>query len=137
LSLRAGRFYSPLSYERTHYYAPVRLLTSRPLTADIAFHEWADTGVALFGRHGMVGFDAALVNGPAALTERGVALPDVRDNNADKTAVGRLALFPRAGVEAGIAGATGAYDPAGRRRFQLAEADLRAQTDRPAGWAEF
>jgi hypothetical protein len=136
LGLRAGRFYAPLSYERTHYYAPVRLMTSRPMTADIAFHEWADTGLSLFGRVGPLGYEVAVVNGPFGLTERGIPVQDVRDNNRDKTLVARLDLQPVSGVELGAAAARGRYDPDRRLGFRALELDVRIRRAPFELWAE-
>jgi hypothetical protein len=115
LTLRAGRFDAPLSYERTHYFAPVRLLSSRPLQVDIAFHEWSDTGLQAYGRVGLFSYALALVNGPLGLTESGIQLTDVVDNNRDKAFIGRLNATPLAGLELGAAWAQGKYDDAGRR----------------------
>lgn len=135
-TLRIGRFSVPLSYERIHYAAPVRLLTSRPMMADIAFHEWVDTGLAVYGRAGWFGYHLALVNGPRGLTEQGVPNLDVVDNNANKTVVARLNVYPTPFLEGGVAFAAGTYDPADLRWFFLAEADARLRHGGFDVWAE-
>lgn len=135
-TLRVGRFSVPLSYERIHYAAPVRLMTSRPMMVDLAFHEWVDTGVAVYGRAGWFGYHAALVNGPRGLTEQGVPNLDVVDNNSNKTVIGRINVYPTSYLEGGVAVAAGTYDPADLRWFFLAEADLRLRHGRFDVWAE-
>jgi hypothetical protein len=136
LGARVGRFYAPLSYERLHYYAPVRLLSSRPFTAEIAFHEWSDDGVEAYGRIGWLQYEVALVNGPIGLTEAGIAPTDIRDNNRDKATVVRIAATPVAGLELGAAGARGKYDPDGRLAFRFLELDARLRLGRLDLWAE-
>jgi hypothetical protein len=126
----------PLSYERLHYRAPARLTTSRPLFVDIAFHEWSDIGLELFGRLARFGYDLALVNGPSGLTEAGVPNFDEIDINRDKTVVARLNFYPTDWIEAGIAGALGAYAFQGGGRFRLAEADARVRRGPLDVWAE-
>ena len=137
LTLRAGRFDAPLSYERTHYFAPVRLLSSRPLTVDIAFHEWSDTGLQAYGRLGWFSYSAALVNGPLALTEAGIQITDVVDNNRNKALVARLNANPVPGLELGTAYGQGKYDDAGRLGFQLLEVDARFRRGRLELWGEY
>jgi hypothetical protein len=136
LALRLGRFSSPLSYERIHYAAPVRVLTSRPYSVDLAFHEWVDTGVELYGRAGWLGYSLALVNGPRGLTERGVPQLDVVDDNQNKTVVGRVNVYPAPFLETGVAASAGAYDPDGKRWFYLAEVDARLRRGPLDLWAE-
>lgn len=68
-------------------------MVSRPLTTDIPFHEWSDTGIDLFGRFGMFGYEAALITGPLALTEEGIPITDIRDNNQNKAWVGRINAY--------------------------------------------
>ena len=137
LTLRAGRFDAPLSYERTHYYAPVRLLSSRPLQVDIAFHEWSDTGLQAYGRVGWLGYAVALVNGPLALTERGIQITEVADDNANKTLVARLNAHLVPGLELGAAWGQGRYDPQGRLAFRVLEADLRYRRGPLEVWSEY
>jgi hypothetical protein len=137
LTLRAGRFDAPLSYERTHYFAPVRLLSSRPLQVDIAFHEWSDTGLQAYGRVGLFSYALALVNGPLALTESGIQLTDVVDNNRDKAFIGRLNATPLAGLELGAAWAQGRYDDTGTKAFRIFEADLRYRRGPLEVWSEY
>jgi hypothetical protein len=137
LILRAGRFYVPLSFERTHYWAPVRLMTSRPLLVDLAFHEWADTGVEVRGRYDWIGYDVAVVNGPFALTEAGIPTSDVRAINAQKSVVGRLEFFPITGLNTGVAYAQGAYGTDPDLRFELLEIDARFHYQRIDVWAEY
>lgn len=136
VNLRLGRFSAPLSYERVHYAAPVRLMTSRPRMVDIGFHEWVDTGIALFGRRGAVGYNLAVVNGPRGLTEAGVPNQDVVDNNGNKTVIARLSFYPGPELELGVVAAAGTYDPADRRWFYLGEVDARLRHRAWDVWAE-
>jgi hypothetical protein len=136
LTLRAGRFSVPLSYERMHYAAPVRLMTSRPYSVDLAFHEWVDTGLQAYGRLGWLGYNVSLLNGPRGLTEAGVPNLDVIDVNRNKTVVGRLVAQPSAAIEAGLAGAIGSYDPQDKLWFQLVEVDFRGRMGAFEVWAE-
>jgi len=136
LTLRAGRFSSPFSYERVHYAAPVRLMTSRPFAADIAFHEWVDTGVEAFGRIGRFGYNLAVLNGPRGLTEAGIPNFDVISTHKNKTVLGRLNFYSTPYLEGGVAGSAGAYDPDSRRWFYLAELDARFRRGPLDVWAE-
>lgn len=136
LTIRAGRFSPPLSYERVHYAAPARLTTSRPFLADLAFHEWTDTGLAAFGRVGGFSYNLGVFNGPRGLTEAGIPSLDVIDNNPNKAVVARLNFSPGPFLETGVAGSAGAYDPEGRRWFYLAEVDARFRSGRWDIWAE-
>ncbi len=137
LTLRMGRFYVPFSFERVYYWAPVRLMTSRPYTVDIPFHEWSDSGVEAFGRLGMVGYDFSVVNGPFALTENGIPITDVRDTNRNKAVVGRINLFPVTGFQLGGAYASGKYDATDKLGYRLYELDARLHYDRLDLWAEY
>jgi hypothetical protein len=137
LTLRMGRFYVPVSYERAHYWAPIRPMTGRPLPVDIPFHEWADTGFELFGRQGWFGYDVGVVNGPFALTENGIPITDVRDNNDNKTPFARLNLYPERGIEAGVAYSQGAFDRNGDLKFKLLEIDSRLHRGPLDVWAEY
>lgn len=136
LTLRAGRFYVPFSYERTHYWAPVRMLTSRPLSVDVPFHEWADTGVHAQGRVKWLGFDLAIVNGPFALTENGLPITDVRDHNSNKTVIGRLNFYPVEQLEGGVAYAAGAYDKDSKLKYRMVELDARLRLAHFEVWTE-
>jgi hypothetical protein len=136
LTLRAGRFSAPLSYERVHYAAPVRLMTSRPFSAEVAFHEWVDTGVEAFGRIGWVGYSLAVLNGPRGLTAAGIPAVDVTSSHGSKTVLARLNAYAAPFLEAGVAGSAGAYDSRGRRWFYLAEVDARIRAGRLDVWAE-
>ncbi len=136
LTLRAGRFSAPLSYERIHYAAPVRAMTSRPASIDIAFHEWVDTGVEAFGRLGRFGYDLAILNGPRGLTEAGIPNTDVLAVGQNKAFLGRLNVYPAPFLEGGLAGAAGTYDPDGRLWFYLAELDARLHRGPLDVWAE-
>jgi hypothetical protein len=137
LTLRAGRFYVPFSYERINYWAPVRLMTSRPFLVDIPFHEWSDSGLEVFGRMGMFGYDLSLVNGPFALTENGIPITDVRDNNKNKTGVARLNFYPLSSFQAGIAYGEGVYDSAGQLGYKLYEVDARFRKGPLDVWFEY
>jgi hypothetical protein len=137
LTLRAGRFYAPLSYERLNHYAPIRLTTTRPLLADIAFGDWTDAGIGASGRHGSLGWDVAVVNGPAALSEPGMTPHFLRDNNANKAVVARLSYDPFPGLEAGGAVAYGRYDPQGKLAFRNVELDARLRRGRLDVWFEY
>lgn len=137
ITLRVGRFYVPFSYERPRYWAPVRLMTSRPLVADISFHEWADTGIELHGRNKWVGYEFALVNGPQGLTERGIPSLEVRDNNSNKVPIFRLNLYPVKGLETGVAFAKGKYDREGKLDFRMFELDARFRRGRLDVWSEY
>jgi hypothetical protein len=136
LTVRIGRFSSPLSYERVHYAAPVRLMTSRPMMVDIAFHEWVDTGIEGYGRIGDFGYNLAIVNGPRGLTEQGIANEEVIDNNRNKAVIARVNYYPAQTVETGIAATAGTYDPEGRLWFYIAEADARVRRGRWDVWGE-
>jgi hypothetical protein len=143
LTLRIGRFYVPISYERTHYWAPARMMTSRPFLVDIPFHEWADTGIEAVGRVGLLGYDLSVVNGPRALTENGIPITDVQDNNNNKAVVGRLNFFPASFIESGAAYAAGRYedyDPTGtapKLAFRIYELDARIHPGRLDVWMEY
>lgn len=143
-AFRAGRFYVPASYERTHYWAPHRLMTSRPLVTDVAFHEWSDTGLEVYGfpipGSRLLQYDLAVVNGPRGLSEDGVPVrvtQDDRDNNNDKSVVARLNATPLPGWGLGTAWSSGKYDDGGRRRFRIVEFDSRYARDRLDLWAEY
>jgi hypothetical protein len=135
-TLRVGRFSSPFSYERVHYAAPVRLMTSRPMLVDIGFHEWVDTGLEAFGRVGAFGYNLAIANGPRGLTEKGIPDQDVVDINENKSVVGRLNFYPTSFLEGGVVGSAGTYDPDDKRWFYLAELDARLRYGRWDIWTE-
>jgi hypothetical protein len=137
LTLRAGRFYAPISYELLNHYAPVRLTTTRPLIADIAFGEWSDAGVEASGRLRSVSWNLAIVNGPAALSEHGLSAAALRDNNDDKAIVARVSYEPFQGLETGAAGAYGHYDPRGRLAFRTVELDARLRRGPLDVWFEY
>lgn len=137
LTVRAGRFYVPVSQELLSYWAPIRLMTSRPLLVDIAFREWCDTGIELFGRRDWFGYNIGLVNGPQGLTESGIPFGDVRDNNRDKVPFARLNLYPAEGLEAGVAYASGAYDGRGGLKFRLVEFNSRLRHGPLDVWVEY
>jgi hypothetical protein len=144
MTTRIGRFFVPLSYERTHYLAPVRPMTSRPFMVDVAFHEWSDTGLELFGsltpRTGLIQYDLAVANGPQGLSEvglpQGIGISDT-DNNRNKTVVGRLNVNPIPGLTVGAAYATGEYDDKGKLGFKVFEYDGRYTVGRLDLWGEF
>lgn len=136
LTIRVGRFSAPLSYERVHYAAPVRLMTSRPTMVDIAFHEWVDTGIEAFGRSGQLGYNLAVVNGPRGLTESGIPNDDVIDNNRNKTVIARVNYYPAASIESGAAASAGTYDVDNKRWFYLAELDARYRSGPLDIWGE-
>ncbi|MBI5836411.1 MAG: hypothetical protein HZB25_04115 [Candidatus Eisenbacteria bacterium] len=137
LTVRAGRFYVPVSQELTCYWAPIRLMTSRPLLVDITFREWCDTGLELLGRQDWFGYNIGLVNGPQGLTESGIPFGDVRDNNRDKVPFARLNLYPVEGLEAGVAYSSGAYDSRGGLKFRLVEFNSRLRHGPLDVWVEY
>lgn len=132
IKLRLGRFHSPLSYERAHYYDPYSLLTSRPRMIDVGLHEWSDTGMEIYGnpipQQKWLQYDFAVVNGPKGLSKEGLSQgigKDNRDNNRNKTVIGRLNAYPVPGLTVGSAYATGKYDDSGRLGFKIVEFDSR------------
>ncbi len=127
-TIRFGRFTVPFSYERMHYAAPVRLMTSRPYAVDVGFHEWTDTGIEAFGSIDWFSYDLCLLNGPRGLTEAGIPNLDVIDNNIGKTVVARLNVAPAPWLTTGVAASMGPYDPADERWIYLAELDVHLQT---------
>ncbi|MBI3609295.1 MAG: hypothetical protein HY204_01165 [Nitrospirae bacterium] len=143
-TVRIGRFYVPMSYERTHYQAPVRLMTSRPLMVDVAFHEWSDTGLELLGTltpsGDLIRYDLSVVNGPRGLSEDGIPVSlgeDNRDNNRNKSIVARVNIKPTTGLTFGTAYGTGKYDDAGKLGFKVIEFDGRYAIGRLDLWGEF
>ena len=100
LTLRLGSFNPPFGYELAEYVAPIRKFESRPFYVDeILFHEWVDVG--LWGRGQIktpvtgILYDLSILNGPNGL--EGEDSRQNRDNNSDRTFLGRIALAPTIG----------------------------------------
>lgn len=133
LTLRIGTFNPPIGYELAEYVAPVRKFESRPFFVDeILFHEWVDAGV--WGRGQIktpaVGilYDLSVLNGPKGLDQ---STRQNRDNNSDRTIVGRIALAPNIGdkgyTEIGVSYATGKFDTTAEDEFKIFDIDARIQ----------
>lgn len=133
LTLRIGTFNPPIGYELAEYVAPVRKFESRPFFVDeILFHEWVDAGV--WGRGQIktpaVGilYDISVLNGPKGLDQ---STRQNRDNNSDRTILGRIALAPNIGEagysEIGFSYATGKFDTAAEDEFKIFDIDARIQ----------
>jgi phosphate-selective porin len=139
LNLRLGKFYSPFGLEIREYQAPVRKLVSRPQVRDLLFNEWTEVGANLYGRIGSpmvsVDYDVAVVNGPGDADNDGDGVADLiadseearqnRDNNSNRTVIGRVALNLPAGIVVGgsYAGGNYASDGTPDLDFTLAGAD--------------
>ncbi|MBI5746873.1 MAG: hypothetical protein HZA13_07710 [Nitrospirae bacterium] len=138
LTLRIGSFNPPFGYELAEYVAPVRKYESRPFFVDeILFHEWVDTGIWGRGqiKTPMAGilYDLSVLNGPAGLSQeagKGNGRQN-RDNNSDRTILGRVAFAPNIGeagyAEVGASYATGNYDAAAQKEFKIYGIDARVQ----------
>ena len=140
LNLQLGKFYSPFGLELGEYQHPVRKLVTRPLMArNLLFNEWIESGVNVHGRLRMadspfsVDYSLAVVNGPndddgsdsdttPEILEVGTgANPNVggtgdarqnRDNNSDRTLIGRLGANIPGGISLGVSYSTGRYSDA-------------------------
>ncbi len=133
MTLRIGTFNPPIGYELAEYVAPVRRFESRPFFVDeILFHEWVDAGV--WGRGeiktpaaGII-YDLSVLNGPKGLTQGD---RQNRDNNSDRTILGRVAFAPNIGdvgyTEIGISYATGKFDTTAEDEFKIFDIDARFQ----------
>lgn len=135
LTLRLGSFNPPFGYELAEYVAPVRKFESRPFHVDtILFHEWVDTGIWGRGqiKTPMAGilYDLALLNGPKGFSQ---ADRQNRDNNSDRTVLGRIALAPNLGEagysEIGFSYANGNFNNPGspEQEFKIFGIDARVQ----------
>lgn len=134
LTLRIGTFNPPFGYELAEYVAPIRKFESRPIyVEEIIFHEWVDTG--LWGRGqlksplGGILYDLSVLNGPDSL--KGEDGRQNRDNNSDRTVLGRIALAPNIGEagysEVGFSYTKGKYDAAAQKEFKMIGVDARVQ----------
>ncbi len=133
LTLRIGTFNPPIGYELAEYVAPVRKFESRPFFVDeILFHEWVDAGV--WGRGQIktpaagILYDLSVLNGPSGLDQD---KRQNRDNNSDRTILGRIALAPNIGdlgyTELGVSYATGKFDTTAEDEFKIFDIDARIQ----------
>jgi hypothetical protein len=147
-TLRIGRFYSPLSYQRNHDLAPVSLLVSQPLMASVGLADWSDTGVEAFGSPSRsikwLQYDVAVVNGPHTLADTSAGqfgLPaigqDDRDSYAAKTVIGRVNFLPLDGLTLGAAYASGKCDNSQQNSINISELDARWTTGRLDVRAEY
>jgi hypothetical protein len=155
LNFRLGKFYSPFGLELREYQYPLRKLVSRPMMArNLLFNEWTEVGVNMYGRLKIpnlafsVDYDLAVVNGPSGsdsgdsdstpeILEVGTgANPSTggtadarqsRDNNSNRTFIGRLSTYIPAGLGVGLSYGDGRYSDAGSPNldFSLIGVDAR------------
>ncbi len=133
LTLRIGSFNPPFGYELAEYVAPIRKFASRPFYVDeILFHEWVDVGIWGRGKlvtpAGGILYDLSILNGPNGL--EGEDSRQNRDNNSDRTILGRIALAPTIGEaysQVGFSYATGKFDAAADKEFKIYGIDALIQ----------
>lgn len=134
LTLRIGTFNPPFGHELADYVAPIRKFESRPIyVEEIIFHEWVDTGV--WGRGQIktpalgILYDLSVINGPKGL--KGEDARQNRDNNSDRTFLGRIGLAPNIGEggysEVAFSYTAGNYDAAAKQEFKMIGVDARVQ----------
>jgi hypothetical protein len=134
LSLRAGAVLVPFGIVNVLHDSDVRETTTRPLMANgIIPTTWTENGI---GFHGLtyptetwqLTYEGYVTQG---LTDRmsaanglAAARPSARqDNNGNKAVTGRVALSPFLGLDVGLDGYYGAYDPSGNQHLTMLGAD--------------
>lgn len=134
LVFRAGVVLVPVSAYNLRHDAPAQELPERPIAyTTVVPTTWFESGAGFLGTvalgeslrlsyelYAVNGLDAKILDGQGLRGARGSHL---EDNNHDKALVGRVAISPRLGMEAGLAGYSGAYDLEGRR-VNLVNADF-------------
>lgn len=126
LTFRAGVILVPMGRYNLQHDAPAQELPERPIAyTTVVPTTWFESGAGLLGDlelgrdvrlsyelYAINGLDAKILDGQGFRGARGSHL---EDNNDDKAIVGRVAVSPFLGLEAGLAGYSGAYDREGRR----------------------
>jgi hypothetical protein len=134
LSLRSGVLLVPLGKLNLVHDDPIQDFAERPLVSTFLIPTtWFEPGVGVFGeqllgKKALVRYEAYLIQG---LTDRidsegglrGARAPTSFDTNANKGLVGRLAVEPFLGLELGLSGYMGYYDPAGIRSISMIALD--------------
>lgn len=137
LQARAGIVLVPMGAYNLRHDAPTQDLTVRPLVSTLILPStWFEVGAGLFGHvelgsqridyeaYAINGLDTKLYDGLGARAARG-SLGE--DNNRNKAVVGRVSVRPVAGLETGLSGYVGAYDPGSTRFVRIGALDLAAR----------
>ncbi len=135
LALRMGKFYAPFGIERRFQNAPQNPLVDRPSPfVHVIPGTYSDTGLMLRGERRLgefpelvLGFEAALLNGLGEdLFDTARDARQNRDNNSNKSAVGRLGLRYDRWLEVGASYLRGEYDDSDEDDVYALGADLSA-----------
>ncbi len=135
LSLRSGIVLVPFGKLNLVHDEPVQDLTERPLVDTFLIPStWFEPGVGIFGQtmlteDALLRYELYLIQGfTDRITSsgglRGARAPMSFDTNLNKAVVGRAALEPYLGLEIGLAGYAGYYDPAGIRSIHMLGMDV-------------
>jgi hypothetical protein len=130
LSLRSGVLLVPLGKLNLVHDEPIQDFAERPLVSTFLIPTtWFEPGVGTFGekligKETLIRYEAYAIQG---LTDhidadsglRGARAPTSFDTNENKGLVGRLSVEPVLGLEVGLSGYTGYYDPAGIRSISM------------------
>lgn len=146
LNFYLGKFYAPFGIELREYPYPIRKLITRPLMVrNLLFNEWVEVGLQAYGtlnlpKKSTLNYEVAIVNGPSEKEDSGdsdstleiletgtgtnpniggtVGALQNRDNNANRTVIGRLSA-PVLGKEAviGASFARGQYSNSGNPKL--------------------
>ncbi|MBI3183301.1 MAG: hypothetical protein HYZ28_14275 [Myxococcales bacterium] len=134
LVFRAGVILVPVSAYNLRHDAAAQELPERPIAyTTVVPTTWFESGAGVLGQLRLpldmrLSYELYAVNGlDARIFDvqglRGARGSHLEDNNHDKAILGRVALSPRLGMEAGLSGYSGAYDLEGRR-VNLANLDF-------------
>ena len=131
-SLRGGVILSPLGRFNLIHDSPLNDLTNRPLMArEIVPTTLSESGMGLFGTFypseaAVMGYELYVVNGfdeAAATGLRSGRGSQKRDNNEEKSIVGRLNYSPSLGLDLGGSFHVGAYDDSGEDNLSIFAVD--------------
>lgn len=131
-SLRGGVILSPLGRFNLIHDSPLNDLTNRPLVArEIVPTTLSESGMGLFGTFypseaAVMGYELYVVNGfsnSAATRIRSGRGSQKRDNNEEKSIVGRLNYSPYLGLDLGGSFHVGAYDDSGEDNLSIFAVD--------------
>lgn len=134
LTLRAGAVLVPFGIVNILHDSDVRETTTRPLMAgSVLPTTWTENGIGFHGlayptEQWQLTYEGYVTQGLndklSAANGLAAARPSLKsDNNGNKAVTGRVALSPFLGLDVGLDGYYGAYDPSGNQHLTMLGAD--------------